>query len=463
MAVGTIMPLPRFTGFDANGDPVPGGQLWTYVAGTSTPAITYSDVGLTVAHANPIVLNTAGRPASGGSELGVYLTPGSSYKFVLQDAQGATLWTQDNVAAVPSASQSVDSVGTAGEALTAGQAVYLSDGQGGRTAGFWYRTDSDIVYQSVQPRVVGLATATIAAGAQGAIRTEGALVVPGANFTPGATYYVDATTGAITTSVAQTFLRAIGVAQDVTTMLVGAGVGVQPYGISFTTALTGLQHNLAIPAGCSVVYLLGTSGLQLTGIAAGLAGQVLTLVNISNGQVDLLNLNAGSSAGNRLQNLATSGPTSLAQGSSASARYIYDATFSVWRLEHHEQGAWLSIPYNAANFTGNGGMTWTVDAGDVTALSYRLNGRTLQINIALATTSVGGTLSNSLTIGGVPYTAAKAATTLAQLSDNAARLAGILSISAGTASLSVLRIDAVSFSAATNTTLVFGSLTYEVT
>jgi hypothetical protein len=389
MAVGTIMPLPRFTGFDANVDPVAGGQLFTFIAGTSTPVATYSDVGLTVAHANPILLNSAGRPASGGSELGVYLTPGSSYKFVLQDAHGATIWTQDNVAAVPSSSLSVDVVGTAGQTLAANTVCYLSDGTGGRTAGFWYLTDSTVAAQSTQPRQIGVAMATIAAGSQGAIRIEGALSIPGAGFTPGATYYVHSVPGALSGSVAQTFLRAVGVAQDVTTLIIGAAVGgVQPVGITFTTTLTGTQHNLPIPAGCSVLYCGGGAPLTLTGIAAGTPGQDLTIVNLSAAQVDLLNFNSGSSLANRFSNLA-SGPTSLA--ANGSARYLYDAAATLWRLQDHEQGAWIDIPFNAALFAAAAGGTWTVTAGQVNSFVYLLRGKTLTLALQIGTSTLTGT------------------------------------------------------------------------
>lgn len=92
MATGTVMPSPVFTGFDSNGDPVSGGLLYVYDAGTSTPATTYSDVNLTIANANPVVLNSAGRAV-------VYLA-GASYKFVLKTAAGATVWSQDNVSSV---------------------------------------------------------------------------------------------------------------------------------------------------------------------------------------------------------------------------------------------------------------------------------------------------------------------------------------------------------------------------
>lgn len=229
MAVGTIMPLPRFTGFDANGDPVPGGLLYTYIAGTSTPVATYTDVGLAVPHTNPIVLNSAGRPASGGSELGVYLTPGTSYKFVLQTADGVPVWAQDQVAAVPTASQTVDVVGTAGEALGVNAAVYLSSGVRGKTAGQWFLTDADFPDASAVATLTGVTLAAIPQAASGAIRTQGAVPFAGTPFTPGSVYYASATAGALTTAL-PTNVRSIGQALDLTTLLLG-GTLAAPLGI----------------------------------------------------------------------------------------------------------------------------------------------------------------------------------------------------------------------------------------
>jgi hypothetical protein len=93
MATGTLMPVPNIQYADANGAPYAGGLLWAYLAGTSTPTPTYTDAGLTVAHTNPIVLDAAGRAGA------VFLAP-LSYKFVLQDANGVTIWTIDPVQAI---------------------------------------------------------------------------------------------------------------------------------------------------------------------------------------------------------------------------------------------------------------------------------------------------------------------------------------------------------------------------
>ena len=137
--------------------PLSGGLLYTYVAGTTTPATTYSSVALQVANANPVVLDSAGRAT-------VYLTPGASYKFVLTTSAGATVWTADNISAVPLSASSLDMDGTAGTTITAGQVVYLSDGSGSTTAGRWYLADADQTYSSSLAPAIGIAMVSLAPG-----------------------------------------------------------------------------------------------------------------------------------------------------------------------------------------------------------------------------------------------------------------------------------------------------------
>jgi hypothetical protein len=83
---------PRFRAFDSNGDPLSGGLLYAYAAGTSTPQDTYTTRAGSVANANPVVLNANG-------EADVWLTPNISYKFELRSSAGALQWTADNVPA----------------------------------------------------------------------------------------------------------------------------------------------------------------------------------------------------------------------------------------------------------------------------------------------------------------------------------------------------------------------------
>lgn len=96
MATGTVAPYPRLQFFDDSGNPLNGGLLYTYAAGTSTPLATYSDVTLTTPNANPTVLDAAGRAT-------IFLSA-ASYKFTLRTSAGTLIWTADNVSAVPATS-----------------------------------------------------------------------------------------------------------------------------------------------------------------------------------------------------------------------------------------------------------------------------------------------------------------------------------------------------------------------
>lgn len=80
--------------FDNNGDPLSGGKVYTYAAGTTTPQATYTTSAGNVAHANPIVLDSAGRVPSGGE---IWLTDSVSYKFLITNSTGTTIGTYDNL------------------------------------------------------------------------------------------------------------------------------------------------------------------------------------------------------------------------------------------------------------------------------------------------------------------------------------------------------------------------------
>ena len=69
-----------------------GGLLNTYAAGTTTPQATFTTSTGNIQNANPIVMNSDGRPPSE-----IWLTGGVSYKFVLTDSLANTLGTYDNI------------------------------------------------------------------------------------------------------------------------------------------------------------------------------------------------------------------------------------------------------------------------------------------------------------------------------------------------------------------------------
>jgi hypothetical protein len=78
--------------FDDNGVPLSGGLLYTYAAGTTSAAQTFTSSSGLSAHSNPIVLDSAGRvPAE------IWLTENVAYKFVLEDATNVLIGSWDNI------------------------------------------------------------------------------------------------------------------------------------------------------------------------------------------------------------------------------------------------------------------------------------------------------------------------------------------------------------------------------
>ena len=82
--------------FDNNGNPLSGGKLYSYEAGTTTPQATYTSVSGATAHTNPIILDSAGRVATGE----IWVTAGQNYKFVLKTSAEVTIATWDNVTGI---------------------------------------------------------------------------------------------------------------------------------------------------------------------------------------------------------------------------------------------------------------------------------------------------------------------------------------------------------------------------
>ena len=91
-----LMPYGKQQYLDNSGNPLVGGKLYTYAAGTSTPQITHSDAAGTVPNANPVVLDARG-------EASIFWSA-SPYKVVLKTSADVELWSQDNLASPPTSS-----------------------------------------------------------------------------------------------------------------------------------------------------------------------------------------------------------------------------------------------------------------------------------------------------------------------------------------------------------------------
>lgn len=81
--------------FDNNGTPLVGGLLYTYTAGTTTPATTYTTSSGTIANTNPIVLDSGGR-----TPYEIWVNTGVLYKFVLKNSDDVTIGTYDSIPSI---------------------------------------------------------------------------------------------------------------------------------------------------------------------------------------------------------------------------------------------------------------------------------------------------------------------------------------------------------------------------
>lgn len=79
--------------FDNDGNVLSGGKIYTYAAGSSTPQATYTTFQGTIAHSNPIILDSAGR-VSGGGEIWLTSQP---YKFIIKTSTDVLISTYDNI------------------------------------------------------------------------------------------------------------------------------------------------------------------------------------------------------------------------------------------------------------------------------------------------------------------------------------------------------------------------------
>ena len=82
--------------FDNSGNVLTGGKIYTYEAGTTTPAVTYTDPTGSAFNSNPIIANASGRLANE-----IWLPVSGAYKFVLKDTNDVLIATYDNIPSLP--------------------------------------------------------------------------------------------------------------------------------------------------------------------------------------------------------------------------------------------------------------------------------------------------------------------------------------------------------------------------
>ena len=151
--MAVLTPSPKTAFVDAAGEPLVGGQLYTYIAGTTTLQATYTDSTAATANTNPIILDSRG-------EANVWLG-GAIYKFVLTDADDALIWTVDNISAPTAAVSPVLSGNVTIDSNTSSPALKITQTGTGPVLRVQDSTDPDVTPFIVDNSGnVGIGTAT---------------------------------------------------------------------------------------------------------------------------------------------------------------------------------------------------------------------------------------------------------------------------------------------------------------
>lgn len=161
---------------------------------------------------------------------------------------------------------------------------------------------------------------------------------------------------------------------------------------------TGAVNDWA-PAGLSGNTLIewnGAADFAPTGLAGGVAGQIIIFKNVTAAKIATFANLITSAAGNQFTNYVTSAATPVAP--KGTITYQHDGTN--WKIVGHEQGVWIVQPYAGTDFTASGTTAWTVDSGDLHTFRYKLDGTRLMIDWGIENSSVtpGGAPGSQLRI-----------------------------------------------------------------
>jgi hypothetical protein len=169
--------------FDNNGDPLSGGKIYTYAAGTTTPLTTYTSRDGLTPNANPIILDAAGRTPQQ-----IWSTEGLLYKYVVSDANNVQIRVWDNIGGTVVASDlSVDLANTTDNAKGDALVGFKQSNSAGFLSGAVARTVNTKLQERISVKDFGAVgngvaddTAAIQAAINAAIYNNDATQVTGA-------------------------------------------------------------------------------------------------------------------------------------------------------------------------------------------------------------------------------------------------------------------------------------------
>lgn len=383
--MASLTPTPKQQIYGSDGNPLVGGKIYTYAAGTTTPLATYTDYGAGTANTNPIILNSLG-------QANIWLGS-SSYKFSVYTSADVLLYTVDNINAPLDA---------------AGLATALS---------------SPTPIGNTTPNTGAFTTLTATTGTittlgatTGNITTVNATTV---NATTSTTTGVT-TTGTLTFSGGGSMTKVPESAIQPITATVAANaltVTLNPTTLDFRSATlaSGTVTSRVISSAISVVVSSGST----LGTISGQQSRIVVLALDNAGTVELAVVNI--SGGNNLTEtgvITTTAEGGVGAADSASTIYSTTARTGVaYRVVGYVEstqttaGAWATAPSTIQGCGGQAltsmsslgyGQTWqdvTSSRAGSNTVYYNTTGKPIVVNIKL-----GAVTNTDVTINGVTGT-----------------------------------------------------------
>ena len=276
---------------DNNGNPLAGGKLFTYTAGSSTKQTTYSESTGSSQNANPIVLDSAGRLTSE-----VWLTSGVNYKVILtastdSDPPTSPLQTWDNLTGINDTTVTLDE---------------------------WVAGPAPTYVSATQFTLVGDQTTTFQVGRR--LKTTNS----------GGTVYSTITASAYTTLTTVTVVNDSssldsGLSAVSYALLNSSNPSIPVRGTITPSQITGSQNNYS-PTGISsanVLRISTSARWNITGLTGGADGKILSVLNVGTFPAVFTYQDTSSTAANRFAFGCT-------LGGGQHMLIMYDATQARW-------------------------------------------------------------------------------------------------------------------------------------
>jgi hypothetical protein len=196
----------------------------------------------------------------------------------------------------------------------------------------------------------------------------------------------------------------------------------------YAPTLGGAQNDYALPDACTLFAPVLTANAVFSGFVVG--GRTKRAFIIKNPSttysLQVLNASTLSAAGNRVGTISANGQV---LGPRGSAFVWLDTALNAWHLELIDPGMPITPTFAAGDYTASIG-SWTVDAADVSLLTYQQRGPVVSVHFYVGNTDVSSTANPLKRVIPGGFTAAKSARRLMHVRDAGTLGTGVVLVQA---------------------------------